>query len=386
MTIRRAIFWLHLSAGVISGAVIFAMSITGVLLTYEKQIITLAERQFYSDPKGETRLTADQLVLRAQEASPAGRRVSVVLQRHPKAPVIVQAGRGSKLLIDPYSGEVLGAGAENVEGFFKWVTEFHRWFALKGEARQTGRNITGAANLLFLFLILTGIYIWLPKIWHSQILQNKLFFQGRYPSGKARDYNWHNVIGIWSAIPLVLIVATAVIFSYPWAHTLVFKAYGEQPPQRMQRGGPPDRLNSPQQDDIAAPDDLLSYQELLEKAQNFDPKWKRISLTPVVPTSATINVTVDTGTGGEPFKQKTLTYDRTTGDVLKIGGAAQRSKGMQARIFIRFLHTGESYGLLGQTIAGLVSLGACFLVYTGLALAYRRLVRPLLQQNTSNRG
>ncbi len=34
--------------------------------------------------------------------------------------------------------------------------------------------------------------------------------------------------------------------------------------------------------------------------------------------------------------------------------------------------TGEAFGLLGQTIAGLVSAGGCVLVYTGLALSWRR--------------
>jgi uncharacterized iron-regulated membrane protein len=42
------------------------------------------------------------------------------------------------------------------------------------------------------------------------------------------------------------------------------------------------------------------------------------------------------------------------------------------RSFMRFAHTGEVAGIVGQTIAGVASLGGCFLVYTGLALALRR--------------
>jgi hypothetical protein len=47
---------------------------------------------------------------------------------------------------------------------------------------------------------------------------------------------------------------------------------------------------------------------------------------------------------------------------------------------IRFLHTGEALGLAGQTVAGLVSATRRILVWTGLALAYRRLVAPLLRR------
>ena len=48
------------------------------------------------------------------------------------------------------------------------------------------------------------------------------------------------------------------------------------------------------------------------------------------------------------------------------------STGRRVRSIARFLHTGEALGFAGQTIAGLVSLGGAFLVWTGLALAYRR--------------
>lgn len=45
---------------------------------------------------------------------------------------------------------------------------------------------------------------------------------------------------------------------------------------------------------------------------------------------------------------------------------------------MRSLHTGAALGIIGQTIAGLVSLTSLVMVWTGLALAlalaYRRLV------------
>jgi hypothetical protein len=40
---------------------------------------------------------------------------------------------------------------------------------------------------------------------------------------------------------------------------------------------------------------------------------------------------------------------------------------------MRFAHTGELGGLTGEAIAGLASAGGAFLVYTGVALALRRL-------------
>ena len=45
--LRKIIFWLHLPVGVIAGIVILNMCVTGVLLTYEKQITSWADTRGY---------------------------------------------------------------------------------------------------------------------------------------------------------------------------------------------------------------------------------------------------------------------------------------------------------------------------------------------------
>ena len=58
MTIRSLLFWPHLVAGVLAGLVILLMSVTGVLLTYERQMIAWSDREFRSVPAhtGQARL------------------------------------------------------------------------------------------------------------------------------------------------------------------------------------------------------------------------------------------------------------------------------------------------------------------------------------------
>ena len=43
--LRAVIFWMHLAAGTTAGVVILIMSVTGVALTYEKQMIERADRR-----------------------------------------------------------------------------------------------------------------------------------------------------------------------------------------------------------------------------------------------------------------------------------------------------------------------------------------------------
>ena len=47
MKLRSVLFWLHLPCGVLAGAVILIMSVTGVLLTYQRQITAWADIRGY---------------------------------------------------------------------------------------------------------------------------------------------------------------------------------------------------------------------------------------------------------------------------------------------------------------------------------------------------
>ena len=52
---------------------------------------------------------------------------------------------------------------------------------------------------------MSGFYLWLPKIWTWRQIRNVTWFKGGLRA-KARDFNWHNAIGFWSAVPLAVVV------------------------------------------------------------------------------------------------------------------------------------------------------------------------------------
>jgi uncharacterized iron-regulated membrane protein len=371
MTLKRSIFWAHLVVGVLTGLVVLFLSVTGVLLTYERQIVSLLENAAVSSAG--PMLSADQLAVRASEIT-QGKATGVVFLKDPKAPIAVKVGRGQAELLDPVKGEPLAGGASARE-FFHTVTALHRWLALEGASRETARAVIGAANLAFLFIVLSGVYLWLPKRWTWRIIKMNLLFKSQYPSSKARDYNWHHVIGIWCLIPLFFVITTAVVFSYGWANTLVYSVYGEQASKRGGPGGGAEQKAGNVEQALVGGMDL---QSLLEQAKSYDSNWQRITLEIPEDSAAAVSFSVDTGTGGQPQKQTTVTLDRVKGELVDESFFSDRSAGQQTRFIIRFLHTGEVLGWFGQTLAGLASLGACFMVYTGLLLAYRRLLSPLL--------
>jgi uncharacterized iron-regulated membrane protein len=82
---------------------------------------------------------------------------------------------------------------------------------------------------------------------------------------------------------------------------------------------------------------------------------------------------IDTGNGGRPDKRAQLTLDARSGEVVKWEPFSSYNLGRRLRTWGRFTHTGEAAGIFGQTIAATASAGAAVLVWTGLALALRRL-------------
>ena len=380
--VRSTIFWIHLVCGVATGLVVLMMSVTGVILTYERQMLAWAERTSFPAPAaGAERLTLEELVAAANLRRPEFTPTTIVLRNEPDAPVVLGAGRSGSVLVDPYSGTVQDPGAESLRAFFSAVTGWHRWFNATGDSRATAKAITGASNLAFLFLVLSGMYLWLPHVWKWAAFKAHLLFNPKATTAKARDFNWHHVFGIWSAIPLAVVVATATVFSYPWANDLVYRAVGEQPPR--QGGG--QRGDAPQPEAaVVAPNgtaiDRLGYDALLARAAAHG-EWRTLTLNlPADAEAPTVRIGVDEGNGGQPYRRHTLTLDASTGAVDRWAPFSSQTTGQKARSWIRFLHTGEALGLTGQTIAGLVSLTSVLMVWTGLALAWRRLIQPLFRR------
>jgi uncharacterized iron-regulated membrane protein len=346
---RKILFWLHLSVGIAAGAIILLMAVTGVLLTYEKQMI------YWADTRGlDVAATGNRLQL-AEVIGPH-EAMGITIRQGDRDPVFLQLDGGKIAWVDPYSGATLGTGNQPVRNFFRTTMELHRWLAASGESRATGRAITGACNLAFLGLVFTGAYLWIPKALTSKYLRPIVWFRSGL-SGKARDFNWHNVIGVWCFLPLAVIVASGAMISYKWAGDLVYRAAGDTPPPPSKPVPPPTAL------------DAAAAQRAFDVAAASTPDWKSITLRDA---GGNLSATVDRGYPGQPQLRTTLTIDAASGAILKTESFSDLSPGRRARFWLRFLHTGESFGLAGQTVAGIVSLGASFLVWTGIALSWRR--------------
>jgi uncharacterized iron-regulated membrane protein len=380
VSIRPVVFWLHLLVGVTAGTVIAFMSVTGVLLAFEPQITEWLERdrRIVVPPPGATRLPVETLVARAREARPDMRPSIVTLRADPTATLVVSFGRdGGALFVDPYRGTVLG-GLSRIHDLLHEVVEWHRWLG----SREIGRPITGAANLGFLGLVSLGIFLWWPRRWTSAALRQVTRFDTSL-RGRARDFNWHNVIGIWCAPVLLVITLTGLVMSYQWANDLLYRLTGSEPPPPAagaERATPPagrgrgaegrvreERRPRPEEGRTPAPLDVL-----WARAERQVPGWVAISLRVPTRPDGPVTFVIQEPTGWHPMPRSQLTLDPVTAEVVRWEPFAGQDLGRRLRSWVRPLHTGEAGGPAGQAVALVASGGGAVLVWTGFALAWRR--------------
>jgi uncharacterized iron-regulated membrane protein len=407
---RKVIFWLHLIAGVVAGVVVFIMSATGVALAFEKEIVAWAERDVRRviPPTADAKpLALDILLAKLREQRTNERPSAITLEADPTIAVAVSYGRTNVFYLNPYSGEIREQGAKGTREFMHVMIDLHRYLGGHEEkSRALGKAINGACNVAFLFLAASGLYLWWPRQWTKKILASVglMSFKLR---GKARDFNWHNAIGLWCAPVLIVLTATAMPISYRWAGDLIYKITGNTPPLQAGSGAAP-AVEVPTPAPGSRP---LGMEAVFAAAQKEFPNWQQISYrtggrggarpgatnAPAASTNAptagataasterrgegqregrgpaqAVTLTIKTQDQWPLFATTQLTLDPYTGSVLKKEGYGDQNLGRQVRSWTRFLHTGEALGVVGKFVAGLASAGALLLVWTGFALTWRR--------------
>ncbi len=399
MNVRNFIFWIHFVSGVVGGAVILLMSATGVPLAFEKEIISWFERdarRLPAESAGE-RLSHEELLKRLNAARPDFKPGTLTVFPEPASAVLAAQGRANAVYVDPWSGEIHREGATGVRSFMQTMMEWHRWLGMEGEGRDVGKAITGACNAAFVVLGVTGIFLWFPRRWTRAAVRAIALFKPGL-RGRARDWNWHNVIGIWCGPVLIVLAATAMPISYVWASNLVYRLAGSEPPAQggAGQGGAAQGAQGPREggqgrrraEATASTAPSVSLDVVIASVQERFPEWEQLmirtgggrggpsaSAAPAV--GASLALTVYERGRWPRFASRQVTLDPASGEVLKAESYADQSAGRRARMWTRFLHTGEALGPAGQAIAGIASLGGVVLAWTGFALAWRRLLgRP----------
>ncbi|HEY4218198.1 MAG TPA: PepSY-associated TM helix domain-containing protein [Gemmatimonadaceae bacterium] len=373
--VRTVVFWLHLSVAVAAGAVIIIMSATGVLLAYQKPVLSMvAARHRVAAPANGARLPLDSIVARVPSAPDTASVASITVSNDGTLPLTVGLSDRRSVFVDPYSARVLGSD-EATRGFFQSVERWHRSLAIGlGTRSKIGTTITGMVNIAFLFLVVSGFFLWWPRRWTPRAFAAVLFFRRR-AHGRQRLWNWHHVLGFWAAPVLFLIVSSAVFMSYTWPQQAVARLVGV--PTGSSGGGAGGAKTGAktgasrgqargEHRPRASLDTLIAH--VAPRAG-----WETIQLRLPQAGARTAAVTVSYGATGRPDRRDQITLDASTAAVMPSQGYNDYDPARKIRAWARPIHTGEAGGIIGETIVALAASAAVVLGFTGLLLAFRRL-------------
>jgi len=192
--LRKAIFQLHLWAGLGIGLYVLLISLTGSVLVYRNELYRAATRDpiiVATEPGA--RLTDDQFKQSATRAYPGWKVLAIYRARNPNQAISISLQRGASLknrLFHPYTGADLGDSVPLGIRLVSKLLKLHDDLL----AGDTGRKINGLGALLIVVIALTGIVVWWPGIrtWRRSLALPRNVGAERFIWGL------HSMLGFWT--------------------------------------------------------------------------------------------------------------------------------------------------------------------------------------------
>lgn len=207
-TIKKIHFWLSIPAGI----VIILMCLTGAILVFQEEALRAIHPERYKVKVRSIRLTLDDIVEQANASLANDTITAIQVFNKPERTCIatLSSGQRTHAYLDPYTGEI--AGYYNYrKGFFSDVTRLHRWLMFNNN--KTGKVITGASAIFFVFILISGIVVWWPR----KNAFKKSFFKVKWNSSHMRRlFDLHRTLGIYVAVVLLLLCLTGLMWSFDW--------------------------------------------------------------------------------------------------------------------------------------------------------------------------
>lgn len=243
-----------------------------------------------------------------------------------------------------------------------WLYELHMHL-LSGEP---GRLIVGWSGFAILLLLASGMVVWWPRgSWRKALAFKRRAAQIR----RLRDI--HKLAGLWSLLPLLLLVATGVLLALPDVKASLFAA----------TIGPPPAAASP--GPAAGGGQRIAISAALAAARRALPDARLAFID--VPGEGDKPIRMRVQVPGDPhlrFPGSFIFVDQHSGQVLAIQDVRRGNAATAVNSWIRPIHDGSVGGLWGRVLAVILGFVPLLLFVTGL-LHWRRRVRARAQSRST---
>ena len=374
MTVRKLFKKLHLWLSLPFGLIIMTTCLTGALLVFEKEITALVQNESVAYVPDQEPLPLSVLLERVAEKVPDSveiTSITIPTSPHRAYNVGLSKPRRAGVLIDPYTGKIIGPSGRLT--FFTTVRELHRWLldSMKPDSEGIfwGRVIVGTSTLLFVFILLTGLFLWWPKKLKGIGKRLKISLR----QGRQRLFtDLHTVGGVYVFVLLLAMAMTGLTWSFEWYRTGFYKVFGAE----MAEGGKGDK--GPKKDKRKdAPREEGTEQAKLPASYIY---WEEVvSYVIEVSEADYTEITVKDGEVEVPLAglgnsraADSFRFDKKTGQVTEYKAYREAKRDKKLRGWIYSIHTGAWGGLFTRICYFLAALFGASLPLTGYYIFYQR--------------
>lgn len=372
---------IHLWLSVPFGLIISLICFSGAMLVFEKEIMEASNpRLYFVEEIGEKPLPLDILASKVAATLPEGVEVTgITVFSDPQRTyqVSLSKPRRASVYINPYTGEVTGEYKR--AAFFTTMFKLHRW--LMGSARNEdgslglGKLIVGISTLVFVFVLISGIFIWWPR--NRKMLKNRLTIE-THKGWRRFWYDLHVAGGFYAAIFLLAMALTGLTWSFQWYRNGFYTVFGVET-QHSGGHGATHGGNQAQghrgkgsggakeQNQKQAPY-CLHWQGVYEKLATKNPDFKQITVSKG-------NASVSFDRYGNQRASDRYTFDTQNGTITDVMLYQDTPKSGIIRGWIYSVHVGSWGGLLTRILTFMAALLGASLPLTGYYLWLKRVLQ-----------
>ena len=388
---KRWFGFIHLWVGLITGIIIFVVSITGCIYVFRDELFDLihSDVQVHGMHSKQATLPLTQLWQNAQKHLGDSIRINDATtysapernwefgadKRNEKA--ITYFGYVDYdyiVYVNPYSGAVAGVVDHKYE-FFQLVKMLH-WSLLLNT--DYGQPVVGVSILLFLVSLISGLVIWWPKKIKHFRESLKVKWTARW---RRINYDLHRALAIY-ALPLALIISiTGLVWAFKTVQAIVYvtASLSITPPAHPAAKSVYDTIAARRSEHYLLDSTVL-------KAYAKYPQAHSISFFPAArkDTVATLNTYVRPD-GMVYYSGISENYDQYSGKLLQTSDFSKYNRGEKLLYMNYDIHVGQILGIPGKILAFLASLICASLPVTGVMIWWgRRTVKERKKARTAS--
>lgn len=349
----------HVYLGIIAGFIIAVVGVTGSLLVFREEIDAALNPGLFKVMAGQRRMPMEEIVPLVKQQYPAYPFSYMTLPgKNITDPYIFyNLKKEEQFFINPYTGKMTGKRMYE-SSFIHVVTEIHTSLLVP----VAGRYIVGISALILLILTITGLRLWIPKKWKQLKQVLTVNFKASF---KRQNYDWHNVLGFYSAPVVSLIALTGFCMTFSIVIIPMLFSLSGLPPQ-----GAAKLLGAKSQYTAGAT--TISMQQLIAIKERELPGSEIAGLA--FPADTTGNFRMDIRDKGVPAegKREMLIVDQYNGKVLLNSRKDFPPVAAAYLSWLNPIHYGNFGGLPTKILALLGGLIPLALFITGFIIWYPR--------------